>query len=494
MLAIGRALPRLLLVSLLMQASQFFIGSSAPASPSAWAATTRTNFLIIMSDDQRYDTMEFMPRTNARIFAEGVAFPNAYATTPLCCPSRASILTGMYAHNHSVRVNADRLLKETFIQRLQKSGYYTGQVGKYLNSWDGSARPEFNLWVAFAGGGSRYFDPRLNVNGTWRVQQGYITYILRDYALEFLRRAAQQEKPFVLLFSPNAPHFFGPDPGTKADESRPPDPAPGDEGLYGNLPKHRPPNFKKTDLSAKPRWIRSRPPLTPDLIAKIDIFRQKQLQTLNSLDQAINSLLNALAEQGKLDDTLVIYLSDNGHFWGEHRIPWGKLAVYEEASRVPFAVRYPRLVSEPRLETRLVANIDIAPTIYELAGIPIPPEVDGRSLVPLLGGKRTQTTASMDWREDLLLEGWPTAREVKEGQAPYAAVHTGRYVYVETRDDRSELYDLEQDPYQLVNRINDPAYAEIVADMKERLKRLRAPGEVVSPAQPATKKRAGERK
>jgi len=465
----------LFLTALLLTACQLFTSSDTPVSSSA-TLPNRPNILIILSDDQRYDTMDYMPRTAARIFNEGIAFPNAYVTTSWCCPSRASILTGMYAHSHGVHILTDPLKKETFVERLHKASYYTGQVGKYLNSWDGSTRPEFDFWVASQEGITYYFNQRLNVNGTWSVHPGYLTHVLRDYALEFLRRAAKQEKPFVLLFSPSAPHFTN-SPSGKPSQGRdrflrPPEPAPGDEKLYQDLPPHRPPSWNKTDGSGKPRWFQSRRPLAPDTIELIDTFRRKQIQSLNSLDQAVESLLDELSRQGKLDDTLVIYLSDNGHFWGEHRIPWGKNSVYEESSRVPFAVRYPRLVAKPRVETRLVANIDIAPTIYNLARIPIPTEVDGRSLVPLLTDG-SKTNPSVSWREELLLEGWFPSPAIKEGRAPYAAVHTGRYVYVETEGDRSELYDLMSDPQQLQNHVDNPAYARVVSDLKPPLQRLR---------------------
>ena len=455
----------LLLTVLLLMACQVVTIPDTPLSSSA-TGPSRPNILIILSDDQRYDTMDYMPRTMARIFKEGVAFPNAYVTTSLCCPSRSSILTGMYAHNHGVRLNTIPLEKETFVERLRKAGYYTGQVGKYLNSWDGSARPEFDFWVASPGGVARYFNQRLNVQGTWSVQPGYLTHVLRDYALDFLRRAVRQENPFVLLFSPNVPHY---ETGGSNDPLQPPLPAPGDEELYQHLTLHRPPSWNTTDSPDKPRWYQSLRPLSPDVIARIDTFRQKQVQSLNGLDQAIESLLDELARQGKLDNTLVIYLSDNGHFWGEHRIPFGKNAVYEESSRVPFAVRYPTLIAKPRVEPRLVANIDIAPTIYELVGISIPPDVDGRSLVPLLGG----TNPPASWREELLLEGWPPPALAKQGRGPHAAIHTGRYVYVETEGDRSELYDLTSDPHQLQNHVDNPAYARVISDLKPRLQRLR---------------------
>lgn len=415
---------------------------SLVAGSEAFAQRHRPNFLIIVTDDQRADTFteEFMPKTLAMLVNQGVSFERGYVTTPLCCPSRSSILTGMYARNHGVLRNPDPLLQTTFVERLHEAGYHTGLVGKYLNSWDGSARPEFDSWVAHAGGGSRYFDPRLNVNGEWSVHPGYITYILRDYALDFLR-GAPSDRPFAFLWTPNAPHAAA-------------DPAPGDEELYPDLPLHRPPSFNEADVSDKPAWVQARRSLTAAQIAAIDTFRRKQLQTLKPVDDAIGQMLTLLEEQGRLDDTLVVFLADNGYFWGEHRINQGKNRVYEESQKVPFALRYPRLVRGPRVESRLVANIDIAPTIYQLAGLPIPAEVDGFSLVPLMRGTR-------HWREDLLLESWPAQ--------PYAAIHTERYVYVETEADSPELYDLELDPYQLENVVDDPDYAKVVEELRGRL-------------------------
>ena len=452
------------------------LAATAQTQPAA-SPVGRPNFLLILSDDQRHDTMDYMPRTKARIFGEGVSFPNAYITTPICGPSRSSILTGMYAHKHGVQLNPIRLEKESFVQHLKKAGYFTGQVGKYLNSWDGSARPEFDVWAAGPAGTARYFNPRMNINGVWSEQQGYLTHILRDYALDFLRRAAAQDSPFVLLFSPNAPHFGYP-PVSRQPEGPldldyfllPPDPAPGDESLYQNLPPHRPPSYDRRDASGKPRWLGTFPPLSPELIARVDDFRRKQLQSLAALDQAVDSLLGALAAQGKLDNTVIVYLADNGHFWGELGIPYGKNSAYEEASRVPFAVRYPRLVVQPRVESRLVANIDIAPTFYELAGVPIPPEVDGRSLVPLLDSTRAQATP---WRDALLIEGWVGPPAQKIGWTSFAAVNTGRHVYVENEGDRAELYDLTSDPHQMRNLADSPAQAPLVADLKARLNRLR---------------------
>ena len=398
---------------------------------------SRPNFVIIISDDQRYDTLDYMPLTQAQLFDRGITFARAYVTTPVCCPSRSSILTGMYAHNHFAYDNYSPLDKPTLVRYLHAAGYYTGMVGKYLNSWDGSARPEFDEWVVFAGHGSaqRYFDPLLNVNGEWVQHYGYFTHLLRDYALDFLNRAKRREAPYLLIFAPNAPH----EPAT---------PAPGDEDLYPDLPLYRPPHFMEEDLADKPIYLQNRPPANPD---HIDWLRRRQVQALRSLDGAVNALLDQIGED---DNTVVIYLSDNGVYWGEHRLD-GKLYPYAEASHIPFAIRYRRLISQPRVESRLVANIDIAPTIYELAGLPIPVYVDGRSLAPLLTGQEVQ------WRDAVVIEGW--------GYYAYMALQTERYLYVETEGDIGELYDSWSDPYQLQNEFFNPAYASVVAELHSTL-------------------------
>ena len=415
---------------------------SPPGAGGAPARDSRPNFLVIITDDQRHDTLnaEFMRYTQRLLVDRGVLFTRGYVTTPLCCPSRSTILTGMYARNHGVLRNTDPLRQATFVERLHEHGYHTGQVGKFLNSWPGDPWPGFDYWVAHAGGGSRFFDPRLNVQGQWQVVPGYITYILRDFAVQFLR-TAPRHRPFVLLFAPNAPHA-------------PADPAPGDEDLYPNLPPHRPPNFNEADVSDKPRWVQALPLLNAQRIAGIEAFRRKQLQTLRPVDRTIRDMLRLLQRQGRLDSTVVFYISDNGFFWGEHRIREGKNRVYEPSIRVPFALRYPPLVGRARVEHRLVTNLDIAPTVYELAGLPIPPEVDGLSLVSLLRG-------TQHWRDAFLTESWPAQ--------PYEAIHTGRFVYVETRGDRPELYDLHVDPYQLENKVDDPHYARIVEWLRDRL-------------------------
>lgn len=410
--------------------------------------STSPNFLVIVSDDQRFDTINYMPETKKRIFGQGVTFTNAFATTSLCCPGRASVLTGMYAHTHGVINNKKLLNKETFLQKLHDAGYYTGLIGKYLNSSDGSPLPRVDRWVSFQGGaGQLYTNPTLNIDGKLESHTGYSTYILRDYVLDFFEKAKAQNKAFALYFTPYNPH----QPFTAAPEDR---------NLYPSLSPYRPPSFNEKDMRDKPNKLQERfPPMTNARIDGVDKARIAQLRSLKSLDRAVASILDDLAKRSLLDNTVIIYLSDNGYTWGEHRIPKLKNFVYEESARVPFGFRYPPLVSSPKTETKIVGNIDIAPTIYELAGIPIPSDVDGKPMANLLKGNEP------NWRTDIMLEAW--------GNQNWQAVRTEGYVYAEHQNDKSELYDLAKDKYQLTNKINDPAYASIISDMKSRLNNLR---------------------
>jgi arylsulfatase A-like enzyme len=326
---------------------------------------------------------------------------------------------------------------------LQEAGYTTGLVGKYLNSCCSNPPPQFDFWASWAGDGGSYLDPTLNVNGVVTPRTGYVTHILREYALQFLDTEAAASGPFLLLFNPTAPHV-------------PSIPAPEDQGRYAALPPHRPPNFNEADISDKPAWLPQKP-ISASKIQIIDQQRQDMLATLWSVDQAIGAILDRLEARGQLDGTLVVFLSDNGWLWGEHRIFNRKNLLYEETVRVPFLVRYPPLGPVPRVESRLVANIDIAPTLYELAGLPIPPEVDGRSLVPLLQG-------GFPVRDALLLEAWNSATS-----PPWQGIRTETHVYIERDGDRPELYDMVNDPYQLQNVADDPAYAAVLSDLRSRL-------------------------
>ncbi len=424
-----------------LRLSSLTLGSSLLASCRApfGIGDDRPNFLVILTDDQRYDTMQYMPKTQELIFDQGVTFSHGYVSSPLCGPSRASILTGTHVHKHNVRDNKGQLDVGTFVEDLQDNGYFTGLVGKYLNKWKGEMRPEYDYWASLFKDDSRYNDLDYNVNGEWHWQvPGYITDITRDFVLDFVDEASSQLKPFFLLFGMTAPHG----PATPATE---------DEALYTDLPPHRPPNFNEEDISDKPDSINWRPLFDEAGIENIENFRRDQILTLLSADRAIEAIIKKLEEKGELDNTVLIFLSDNGKHWGEHRLE-SKGTAYEESVRVPFALRYPALVPEPYTEERLVNSVDIAPTFYDLAGIPIPEHLDGESLVPLLAGGA--------WlREEIFIECWPS-------RGHWEAIHSGKYKYIETEGNRSEFYDLEKDPYELENQIDNPDYAEIIAKMK----------------------------
>lgn len=429
------------------------------------AQNQRPNILIIMTDDQGHDTLtdQFMPNTKAMIADQGINFTRGYMSTALCCPSRSSFLTGQYARHHGVHLNGDDLTETTVANRLQNAGYYTGLIGKYLNSWPGDARPEYNYWRCWE---KDYINPKMNIAGQEQTVPGYLTYIIRDYALDFLNNVPS-DQPFFLLFTPHAPHG-------------PATPAPGDEHLYADLPPWRPPNFNPEELPGKPQWLQNTRQLTNQQIADDDEFRLNQLRTLHSVDLAVRDILNKLREQGKLDNTLVVFYSDNGYFWGEQRL-LHKNRVYEEASHGPFALRYPPLVASPRVEDRLIQVIDLAPTIYDLAGVPIPNTVDGRSLVPLMRG-------TSDWRDAILLEGWPgdkndddetmdagsieiTGNKKVKVAAHYQAIRTEQFVYIETDNDTPELYDTQADPFQMNNLVNNSKYKKTVKKLSKRLKK-----------------------
>lgn len=409
----------------------------------------RPNFLVIFVDDQNDGTMPFMPRTNARIFGEGVTFTNGYVTTPVCCPSRVSLLTGQHANRHGTLTNFDPIrAPEVLPAHLQAEGYFTAHVGKYLNTWDGSPRPEYDHWMAHAGAQSDYFDPRLNLNGRWAVHRGYITDIFAESVLEAIDTANARGQDFAVFWWPNAPHG-------------PAQPATEDLFLYNALAPYRPPSLNEEDTSDKPRWLEQLSPVTAARTEDMDSLRLRQLRTLASLDRAVDRVLDRLDELDLAENTVVFYLSDNGILTGEHKLI-DKHYAYQETVKVPFGMRYPAWVTRPLAEDRLVANVDVPATIYEIAGIHPPQVVDGRSLVPLLSG-------AGPWREHLYLEAWPKI------SPPWQAIHDGVFVYIETHGDRAELYDLVRDPFQLESVAGDPAYGSIEALLKGVLEQERAP-------------------
>ena len=254
--------------------------------------------------------------------------------------------------------------------------------------------------------------------------------------------------PLFLYFAPHAPH----EPATAA---------PGDRSAFADLPKWRPPSYDELDVSDKPEYVQRRVRLDAAARAEIDGFRRSQYRSLLAVDRAVGELVEALERTERLENTLLVYMADNGMSWGEHR--WqGKLVPYEESIRVPFVVRYDAMIRSPMMDDRLVLNIDLAPTFADVAGIPAP-RVEGESLVPLFGG------AGGPWRTDFLIEH---LEKSNSGVPTYCGVHSERHVFVRYVNGEEELYDLGRDPGQLSNVVDDDRYAEIRLEMFGRLRQL----------------------
>lgn len=411
----------------------------------------RPNIVLIIADDQRFDMLDpFMPITRSLIFNQGMAFDRAYITTAACCPSRSSMLTGQYASHHGVVLNSSKLLGPTIAHELQASGYYTGLIGKYLNSWNGTPRNEFNYWSAFKAGSVNYINPPMNVNGKKMIRKGYITDILASDSQKFIAEASTRNQPFFLMFAPNAPHA-------------PATPSHVDAKLFAGLAPYRPPNWGPFAALQKPAWVSFNKRIWRAQSIKVDKFRLKQIRTLHSFDNAVGTIMNELNSRSLLDNTVVIYMSDNGLMMGEYGLE-SKDCAYEGAVRVPFAVRIPGVtVNAPSIDGRLVSNVDLAPTILELAQIPPRWPMDGLSLGPIL-----RQEESVPWRKELLIEGFRYGRTRK----PFKALHTIDHKYIRNYQATEELYDLKSDPYELLNLVGDPAFAALHAEMSGRLTNL----------------------
>ena len=423
-----------------------------PPLPRSVAQEARPNVLVIVTDDQREGTLWAMPETRRWFVQRGIRFPHAYVTTPLCCPSRSSIFTGRYAHNHGVTNNgqATVLDQESTVQRyLEEAGYTTAIIGKFLNLWDVEVPPpHFDLWATFSPPlyGPGYEDAVFNVNGQLATVD-YSTDFIRKKAVQFLHGFEESDAaPWFLYVAPWAPHS----PFHPADEyRRAPVPA-----WDGN------PATQEQDLSDKPPWIQDD---GADL-AKGQAFRRKQGRTLMSVDDMVSQVMSALGTLGERGNTLVIFLSDNGFLWGEHGYTT-KRVPYPQSIEVPFFMRWPGHLEPGTRDPRPVANVDIAPTILEAAGIRPDPRypIDGWSL---LGPHE---------RDHRFLEYWTEPGAVPD----WASVRSTTLQYVEYYDGADqvifrEYYDLLSDPWQLENLLgdgdpsNDPSPGQL-ADLKAQL-------------------------
>jgi len=436
-------------------------------------AAAPRNLILLLSDDHRYDFLSFL--TNAppwletpsldRLARGGAHLANAFVSTSLCSPSRASILTGRYMHHHRVVDNqrpepADIVF---FPQHLRRAGYQTAFFGKWHMGHDSDGpRPGFTHWAAFRGQGD-YLGVTLNINGTRQKFEGYTSDILTDQALRWL--SENREKPFYLHLAYKSVHF-------------PFEPAPRHRGRYADKPVTYPDTMANTEANyeTQPRWVRDRRygihgvdhmetgRFDRDPVPRFEALYRSYAETLFSLDENIGRLLDWLEKNHLATNTLVLYAGDNGFALGEHGF-YDKRDAFEVSLRVPLLAWAPGLIKPGTVVTQMVQNIDLAPTFLEAAGVPVPADArfDGRSFWPLLQGR------AAPWRDHVLYEyHW----EWNFPATPSTfAIRTERYKYIYTHGiwDKAGFYDLTTDPVERHNLIHVPAYAEQIRALQKQL-------------------------
>ena len=454
----------------------------------SWAAPR--NIVLILSDDHRYDFMGFMEEGPAfletpnldRMAKQGAHFRNAFVTTSLCSPSRATILTGQYMHHHRVVDNQRPVADGTrfFPEYLQEAGYTTGFVGKWHMGHDhDEPRKGFNHWVSFKGQGT-YFDPELNLNGSRKSFKGYTTDILADQALEWLKTRTDED-PFLLYLSFKAVHY-------------PFQPAPRHHGRYEDKAIDYPMTMANTESNyqTQSNWIRERRygihgidhmetgPLDKDPVPSFDDLYHRYCETVHGLDENIGRVLDYLDSSKLMENTIVVYLGDNGFALGEHGF-YDKRDAFEESIRIPMLAMAPGLIKPGSKIDAMMLNMDLAPSLLEAANINIQKsmKLDGQSALPWLRGE------TIPWRDHILYEyhwEWnfpatPTTLAIRGDRY--------KYIYYHGVWDRNGFYDLETDPNERVNLINIPAYQEQILSMRSQLfQELDASGGLVLPVRP----------
>ena len=431
------------------------------------------NVVFILSDDHRYDAMSFMGHQFAetphmdRMAKQGVHLQNAFVTTSLCSPSRASILTGLYTFRHRVIDNQRAVPEGTqfFPQYLQNAGYKTGYVGKWhMGGYSDQPRPGFDYWVSFRGQG-HYLPPgpkyTINVNGQNVPQDGYITPLLTRYAIDFLEQT-DRDQPFCLYLSHKAVHAdFTPE--AKYDQK------------FANKPFERPASETKLENNElnRPRWLLNQRnswhgvdfPYHSDL--NIEQYYKRYCEALCSVDDSVGAVMDQLKKMGIHDQTLVIYMGDNGFMFGEHGLI-DKRVAYETSIRVPMLAQCPELFSGGSKIDKMVANIDIAPTIMEAMGLEKPPHMDGESFLPLAQGK------DIPWR-DYFLYAYYWEKNFPQSPTVFS-LRSDKYKYISYYGlwDTDELFDIEADPGEQNNLIRSSQHKKIHNQMERRLYRMMA--------------------
>src|SRR5215208_4731301 len=451
-------------------------GAAAQAAHDATAP--RPNIVVVWSDDQTLEEMRFLPKTQALIGREGVTFTNYFDSFSLCCPTRATFLTGQYAHSNGVEGNAlpsggyyKLDSTKTLPVWLQRAGYRTALVGKYLNQYGtrnpAEVPPGWTDWHGSVDPTTyRYSNFTLNENGRLTTYcatgtaECYSTDVYTQKAVEIIRASAPSAQPFFLWVTPLAPHSGQPRDPDDPPNLASPSPAPRYANRYANEPLPMPPSFNEADVSDKPRGIRNRALLGPARINAIRENYQQRAESLLAVDDMVEQIVGALRASGELGNTLLMFSSDNGFFHGEHRVPNGKVLLYEPSIHLPLLIRGPGVPRGQR-RTQLAVSADWAPTILAAAHATATGRVlDGASLWPLI------LDPGKELGRDIVLENGPGARNFK-------ALRTLHYKYAEYANGDRELYDLIRDPSELTNVVADPRNAALQAILATRLARVR---------------------
>jgi arylsulfatase A-like enzyme len=461
----------------LLSAFAFLLAASVSG-----AAEPRPNILLIVVDDLRFDDFgaaghPFARTTHLdRVAREGAQFRNFFAVTPLCSPSRANILTGQETRHHGILDNTERSPRShtlpTFARSLHTAGYNTGFIGKWHMGNDPTPRPGFDYWVSMKGQGE-VADPELFENGRLARVPGYVTDIFTQRAVSFIQQ--RRTAPFLLMLSHKALH---PNKVQRADGTSEAIgeggfiPAERHKTLYAGAQPARRGNYA-VPPKGKPALERPIPglkPLGPDTVTPDETIRDR-LRMLAAVDEGLGQIFAELEKQGTLNQTVVMVIGDNGYFYGEHGLSEERRLAYEESIRLPLLVRYPPLVKAGTEPAGMALTTDLAPTIVELARAPALSGIDGRSLLPLF----TRTPA--DWRKSFLVEYTTDIVFPRTLKMGYDAVRTERYKFIRYRDlvGMNELYDLQQDPFELKNLVDSPSAAGLRQQMETELGRLLAP-------------------
>lgn len=416
--------------------------------------------VVIMTDDQPASMLSGMSNVERLLGAHGVVFTDAFASSPFCCPSRASFLSGNYPHTTGVRSNREpnggfaSFKDDSTIATWFQPTHTTGLFGKYLNEYrsgalDGYVPPGWDRWVAFKSSNGAYYDYDVIDDGATKhhgdAPKDYSTTAFADEAVRFIRST---EGPLLVLYAPYAPHMPAlPGPAAK----------PGPVSVVPHLPEE--------SLGDKPAWVRERPRAPePERLAQLE---RRMRISLQPVDRAVGRLVAALKATGRLDSTAIVFTSDNGFLLGEHNIS-GKEAPYDEATKVPLVIRADWLVSKPRTQPGLISNVDLAPTLAAMAGVDAP-SVEGQDMTRFIAGKA-------HGRQSLYLEYNDNGGATGAGRASFCAIRTKKYLFVNYTDDRDEFYDLERDPNAWRNAVHASRYAELRSRLRENVASVCTPG------------------